>query len=113
MSIRDIACPACGEEDDLAGQRGDTEIRLTCGKCGQEWSRQLSPHCPKCGGADLQAVPVAIVEKSRGTQLSVVGIRTVEMCWVCDRETIRRWQDNRPNPLLPSELPNAENDSDE
>lgn len=112
MSVRDIACPACGEEDDLAGQRGGTEILLTCDRCSQEWTRQLTPRCPECGGEDLQTVPVAIVEKSRGTQLSVVGIRTVEMCWTCDRDTIRRWQDNRPNPLLPSELPNADTDAD-
>lgn len=113
MTSRHIACPACGEEEDLTGRRNDTEILLTCGKCGSEWTRQLAPRCPRCGGDDLQTVPVAIVEKSRGTQLSVVGIRTVEMCWVCDQDTIRRWQGNRPNPLLPSELPNADHDSDE
>lgn len=105
---RQITCPACGEEEDLTGQRNDTEILLTCGACGQQWTRQLTPRCPICGGEDLEAVPVAIVEKSRGTQLSVVGIRAVDMCWKCDREVIQRWQANRPNPLLPTELPNAD-----
>lgn len=81
MSSRHIACPVCGEEDDLTGRRNDTEILVTCGKCSQEWVRQLTPRCPKCGGANLQTVPVAIVERSRGTQLSVVGIRTLDLCW--------------------------------
>lgn len=108
MSGREVSCPTCGEDDDLTGVRQDGAIQLTCGRCGQEWTRELTPRCPTCGGDDLAAVPVAIVEKSRGTQLSVVGIRTVDMCWECDRDTIRRWQDNRPNPLLPTELPNAD-----
>jgi len=29
------------------------------------------------------------------------------MCWICNAPAIRRWQDNRPNPLLPGGLPNA------
>lgn len=108
MSLSEIVCPACGETDELVGQRRDTEIDLTCERCGQRWTRETAPHCAKCGGDDIQDVPVAIVEKSRGTQLSVVGIRTVDMCWQCDRDTIDRWQANRPNPLLPGELPNAD-----
>jgi hypothetical protein len=108
MTRRTIACPGCGEEDDLTGERvAADQVVLTCGNCDQKWTRTLTPRCATCGGDDLQTVPVAIVEKSRGTQLSVVGIRTVEMCWTCEAETIRRWQDNRPNPLLPDELPNA------
>lgn len=108
MTRRVVACPTCGEEDDLAGERvAEDELELACGSCGQRWARLLTPRCLTCGGDDLQTVPVAIVERSRGTQLSVVGIRTVEMCWTCDSETIRRWQDNRPNPLLPDELPNS------
>ncbi|MFP3913626.1 MAG: hypothetical protein ACLFWM_02030 [Actinomycetota bacterium] len=113
MSDRQVACPSCGEDEDLSGRREDARILLTCGRCGHEWMRRLDPRCSRCGSDDLQTVPVAIVEKSRGTQLSVVGIRTVEMCWTCDRETIRRWQDNRPNPLLPSELPNSDHLSGE
>jgi hypothetical protein len=64
--------------------------------------------CPTCDGTDLQAVPLAILEKSRGTQLSVVGIRIVRLCNQCDADEIRRWQDNRPNPLLPKELPTVD-----
>lgn len=104
----DIVCPVCGEAEDLAGERGDEKIAITCGRCGQSWDRPTSPTCSECGGTDLQAVPLAIVEKSRGTQLSVVGIRIVHLCLDCDAEDIERWQKNRPNPLLPQELPTVD-----
>lgn len=102
----DIACPVCGETEDLAGSRGDDHITITCGTCGQSWERPTKPACPQCAGSDLQAVPFAIVEKSRGTQLSVVGIRIAHLCSICDTDAIQRWQSNRPNPLMPDELPN-------
>ena len=101
----DIACPVCEEGEDLTGNRRGDQIEITCGKCGQSWQRPTSPVCPHCKGDDLQALPLAIVEKSRGTQLSVVGIRIVHLCNSCDAETIARWQANRPNPLLPGQLP--------
>ncbi len=50
-------------------------------------------------------VPLAIIEKGRGTQLSVVGVRSVTLCSVCDSDKLRRYHDNRPNPLMPDELP--------
>lgn len=50
-------------------------------------------------------MPLAIVEKGRGTQLSVVGTRSVHLCVSCDAETLERWQRNRPNPLMPDTLP--------
>jgi len=53
----------------------------------------------------MQAVPLAIVEKGRGTQLSIVGTRTVHLCSTCDAETLARYHRNRPNPLMPDELP--------
>lgn len=104
--MRLIECPVCGETDDLEGRRHEATIVITCGACGQSWERSLRPTCRVCGGHDLQEIPVAIVEKSRGTQLSVVGIRVVDLCRDCDAESIRRWQANRPNPLMPDELPN-------
>lgn len=103
-----IACPICGETEDLQGDRSDDLITITCGGCGQSWERPTTPICATCDGTDLQAVPLAIVEKSRGTQLSVVGIRIVHLCHVCDAEDIERWQKNRPNPLLPKELPTVD-----
>lgn len=104
----EIECPVCGGADDLTGARNGDTITITCGGCGQVWDRPTTPVCPICEGTDLQAVPLAIVEKSRGTQLSVVGIRIVHLCEQCDADDIRRWQDNRPNPLLPKELPTGD-----
>ena len=104
MSL-DIACPSCGETEALTGTRGDGGIRLTCDSCGHGWVRGLAPRCDRCGSSDMQPVPLAIVEKGRGTQLSVVGTRTVHLCSVCDAATLERYHRNRPNPLMPDELP--------
>ena len=53
----------------------------------------------------MQSAPLAIVEKGRGTQLSVVGTRIVQLCSVCDADALDRYHRNRPNPLMPDELP--------
>lgn len=102
---RDVVCPLCGEDDDLSGERHAEEITVTCGSCGQSWSRSLTWKCPTCGGEDLVTVPTAILERSRGTQLSVVGIRMVPMCATCDRDDIERWQRHLPRPFMPTDLP--------
>lgn len=100
-----LSCPDCGEIDDLAGIRDGDRITVTCNACGRSWERDLTRRCPICGSDDLQDVPLAIVEKGRGTQLSVVGTRSVHLCSVCDAETLDRYHRNRPNPLMPDELP--------
>jgi len=104
MSIR-VQCPECGESEALSGVRRDEVIDLTCGECGETWIRPLAKFCPRCGGDDLQTVPLAIVERSRGTQLSVVGTRPIDLCTACDAATLKRYHANRPNPLMPSALP--------
>ncbi|NNC74233.1 MAG: hypothetical protein HKN93_01855 [Acidimicrobiia bacterium] len=101
----DIRCPSCGETDDLRGYRHDDRIDVTCGSCGASWARDLSPHCDRCGSTALQAVHLAILEKSRGTQLSVVGTRVIDLCETCDSETLGRYYANLPNPLMPDEIP--------
>ncbi len=101
----DISCPSCGEREELRGDRSGDVITLHCLACGHQWPRDLAPKCSECGGDDLQPVPLAIVEKGRGTQLSVVGTRTIHLCYECDAETIAHWHRNRPNPLMPNELP--------
>ena len=100
-----IACPSCGEKERLAGRPDGAVIRLECRACGEAWKRTPGPSCKQCGGTDTQAVPLAIVEKSRGTQLSVVGTRTIHLCSTCDAETLAAYHRNRPNPLMPDELP--------
>ena len=103
----DIACPRCGESEALRGNRLDEGIVLSCEACGHSWNRDLAPSCKQCGGVDMQPVPLAILEKGRGTQLSVVGTRTIHLCSVCDAATLRRYHDNRPNPLMPDDTPTA------
>ena len=104
----EIACPVCGETERLSGSRLDDEIVVSCANCGQVWQRPTEPACSHCEGTDLRAVPMAILERGRGTQLSVVGIRVVHLCTACDADDIERWQANRPNPLMPRELPTTE-----
>lgn len=103
--MADIVCPRCGESEDLAGTRGDDVIDMICRRCGLLWERSLTPRCDRCGSDDIQTVPLAIVERSRGTQLSVVGTRPVDLCSSCDAERLERFHRNRPNPLMPDELP--------
>jgi len=103
--VIDANCPACGETERLQGKREGNAIELHCLACDEVWERDLNPTCRQCGGTDMQAVPKAIVEKGRGTQLSVVGTRTVHLCSECDRETLVAYHRNRPNPLMPDQLP--------
>ena len=107
-----IACPACGEGTALRGVRSEDVIHMTCGSCGTSWDRSLQPSCDRCGGSDVQAIPKAIVEKSRGTQLSVVGTRTVHLCSDCDAEILAIYHKNRPNPLMPDQLPTVTPEGD-
>ncbi len=100
-------CPACGEKQRLSGARQEDVIHLCCDACGETWDRDLKPTCRRCGGSDMQAVPQAILEKGRGTQLSMVGTRTVHLCSVCDADTLAVYHRNRPNPLMPDQLPTS------
>lgn len=102
----DIAC-ICGETNALHGDQIDGTIQLTCDSCGHSWTRNPASVCDNCGSQDLQTVPLAIVEKGRGTQLSVVGVRSVSLCSSCDKQRLREYHDHRPNPLMPDELPNV------
>ena len=100
-----IVCPQCDEDDDLRGERIEGAITITCGTCGTAWERDLSPVCDRCHGDDMVPAVMAVVEKGRGTQLSVVGTRVVHLCADCDAALLRKYFDNRPNPLMPKELP--------
>lgn len=103
----DIACPECGESEELRGERSGDGIEMLCGACRHRWRRSLQATCPTCGRTDLRRVPLAIVEKGRGTQLSVVGTRPIYLCPDDDGDVLARWQANRPNPLMPDELPTS------
>jgi len=100
----EIRCPACGEADDLEGTNDDGVITITCGECDNVWERDRERRCPRCGAGDLYPVPIAILEKSRGTQLSIMSTRPEYLCWVCDRDLIDG-QRRSGTPIMPDELP--------
>lgn len=92
-------CPACGEIEDLSGRPTDNGIRITCGKCGTDWLRDAAPAtCATCGGADLQQRPQPVTAYSRGTQVSIVGWRTVALCVSCDADMLSRSLAGKPVP---------------
>jgi len=103
----EVICPECGESKAIRGRRVDGLIRLTCERCDARWMRDPTPQCPTCGNFELRTVPLAILEKGRGTQLSIVGTRPINLCIACDAARLERWHRNRPNPLMPSQLPTA------
>ncbi len=108
LPVSVIECPGCGEDEDLSGNRrggpGNETITVTCGACELVWERDLTPRCPTCGSEDVRAALRSIVDKSRGTQLSIQSMQVVHLCRECDAEQLAVW--NRSNtPLAPDELP--------
>ncbi len=103
-SSDDLSCPGCRESDDLRGRRDGDLITVDCQACGTSWQRDPERRCPRCGAGDLYEAPVAIVEKSRGTQLSIMSTRAEFLCWACDRDLI---DDQRQSgtALMPDQLP--------
>jgi hypothetical protein len=100
----EIECATCGTDEHLRGTRRDDDtIELTCEACGATWVRDPRPACPKCGGHDMEAAPKVIVEKSRGSQMSIQGIQREFLCRVCDDEIIRARRDG----YLPDRLPGS------
>jgi hypothetical protein len=86
----EIVCPSCDTDDALRGEPGDDgQIRLTCDDCKVTWLRDPRPTCPDCGGGDLYHRPQVILEKSRGTQMSVQGIHVEYGCWACEPPDVR------------------------
>jgi len=86
----EIICPQCESDDDLRGEPlDDGRIRLTCDACLVTWERDPRPKCPTCGGDDLYHRPRVILEKSRGTQMSVQGIHVEYGCWECDPPEVK------------------------
>jgi len=104
MSADDIVCPCCGEAEHLQGQRLDELIRITCENCGSTWDRDPRQSCGRCRSTDMYPAPVAVIEKSRGSQLSIVSTTTEYLCWHCDRDLIDN-QRQSGTALMPDQLP--------
>ncbi len=84
VSAGDVRCPRCGEQEALSGRRVDADILLSCHTCGYDGPRAANRCCPTCGGDDVVEGPKAVVERSGGTQLSVVRYTTAVLCANCD-----------------------------
>jgi hypothetical protein len=96
---RQLSCPACGEEEELTGQRGEEGIRITCDRCGTSWLRDAAQTaCATCGGTDLEHRPQPTTAYSRGTQVSIVGWRQVPLCVNCDADMLSRSLAGKPVP---------------
>ena len=106
MTDSDLICARCGEEDRLRGERDDADeqITITCEACGLVWIRDLTPSCPTCGSTDVRPAFQAMLDKSRGTQLSIQSMRLVHLCPDCDADTLADYIKSN-TPLPPDELP--------
>jgi hypothetical protein len=102
----DIVCPNCHSDEHLHGEPNGDLIRITCSVCRLVWDRDPSPRCPSCQTTDVRAVPQAVWEKARGTQLSIVSMRTIYLCTTCDADRLRRFIVSG-TPLPPDENPAA------
>ena len=79
-----VACPTCGEDEDLRGDRRDDAIMLTCGSCGHGWDRDTRLVCRLCGSEDIEGIPTSTLEEAgRAGVRTPSGIRLVHYCWAC------------------------------
>ncbi len=69
---QEIVCTTCRTDDHLSGSRRDDDlIELHCSACDVTFTRDPRPSCPKCGGFEMEAMPKILLEKSRGSRLSI------------------------------------------
>jgi Zn ribbon nucleic-acid-binding protein len=87
MSL-EILCPNCATDDHLRGERRDSVIVITCAACGLSWDRPVAPHCGTCGSTDVVAHPVPLLERSRGTQMSITAMHIETLCRTCDADRL-------------------------
>ncbi|MDS1269655.1 hypothetical protein RIF23_05040 [Lipingzhangella sp. LS1_29] len=95
---RQLTCPDCAEEDNLSGERTEDGIHITCEACGARWPRDTPHTCATCGGDDIHMRGQAVTQYSRGTQLSIVGMRHIPLCASCDAEMLARANQQKPVP---------------
>jgi predicted RNA-binding Zn-ribbon protein involved in translation (DUF1610 family) len=102
--MSELICPTCGTDEHLSGTTNGDIIEITCSDCGVRWERDTTPRCPTCGSLDVRPTAKAMLDKSRGTQLSIMAIQVVYLCPTCDADVLaRQLQSN--SPLPPDESP--------
>lgn len=79
----ELTCLRCETDEHLVGAADGELIRITCTKCGLAWERDPSPRCMICGHDEVRTVAEPVIEKARGTQLSIVGVTTTHYCHAC------------------------------
>lgn len=91
---QEIVCTTCRTDDHLSGSRRDDDlIELHCSACDVTFTRDPRPSCPKCGGFEMEAMPKILLEKSRGSQLSIQGVQREFLCRECDDDEIHQQRD--------------------
>ena len=100
----DLVCARCGEDDRLRGERREEIITISCLACGLVWDRDPTPSCKRCGSADVRPAFQSILDKARGTQLSMQSVRLVHLCPDCDADVLADYAKSN-TPLPPDELP--------
>lgn len=79
-----VVCPACGEDDDLRGERRGDAVVVTCQRCDTTFDRDLTPRCTACGGDELVPFSANLLEDSgRGDMTTPTGIVRRWVCWSC------------------------------
>jgi len=108
-----VACPRCGETDDLRGEPVDGGVQVSCGACGYAWLRIPGASCDRCGGTDVWKGLRPLLERSRGTQLSITGTIDVTLCWKCDRRVLQNHMERsgKSRIVMPDVLPTSSGDS--
>lgn len=85
--MADVTCPACGEDEDLRGERSDDGVVVTCEVCGERFDRDLTPRCVACGGTELVEVTSNLLEDAgRGDMTTPTGLVRRWLCWGCGAE---------------------------
>lgn len=82
----ELICPRCETDEHLTGERGEHVIHITCTACALSWDRDPSPRCEHCGDTDVHTISEPVIEKARGTQLSIVGVTTIYLCHPCYKQ---------------------------
>ncbi|HUP18130.1 MAG TPA: hypothetical protein VM848_19025 [Acidimicrobiia bacterium] len=84
-----IACPTCGETENLTGTRADNgTITIDCGACGHTWERDARLRCRLCGADNLEYSPRPLWEKVRGNQKTPAGRYDAYTCLECGGQDV-------------------------